>query len=494
VSGLDRLARALAVYALAALAVPSSAWAHVANVEYRFPLPVWVYALAGAVAVVGSVPAAAVASRGERARTTRNLYPPLARLHLGRIGLTVTTALLALALVAGFFNDELGFFNAATVLVWVVFWVGLGIVSALLGNVWDFVSPPNAAGRALDRVLARRGVSARAYPAWLGVWPSVFLLLVFSWIELVWEQGQQPRTTAVLVSAYLAVQLLAMGIFGAEIWLARGELFTGVARTFGRFAPLEFYVLEPAGPCRAGRCGDDRERLGCPTCWLDASADDRGVRLRGYGVGIRREAPLGPGGSAFAVALLATVVYDGLRSTAAYVELEEALIAILPAFERAHEPLATETMLIVVAAFGVLFLLIVALVARLEGTTLEDAAARYGPSLIPIAAVYFIAHYVLYLFYVGQLIPTAALDPLGRGWIPNYRPWTGVPAGLVWLVQAGVIVAGHVVAVFVAHRMALRAHGRPRQALVAQVPLVGLMVAYTFTGLWILGQGLAGEA
>ncbi len=151
-------------------------------------------------------------------------------------------------------------------------------------------------------------------------------------------------------------------------------------------------------------------------------------------------------------------------------------------------------MLIVLAAFGVLFLGIVAVVARLEGTTLEDAVARYGASLIPIATVYFIAHYVLYLFYVGQLVPTAALDPLGRGWIPDYRPWTGVPAGLVWFLQAGVIVWGHVVAVFAAHRIALRVNGHPRAALVAQVPLIALMVAYTFTGLWILGQGLAGEA
>jgi prolyl-tRNA synthetase len=31
--------------------------------------------------------------------------------------------------------------------VWVDFWVGLGIVTALVGNAWDFVSPLSAAGR-----------------------------------------------------------------------------------------------------------------------------------------------------------------------------------------------------------------------------------------------------------------------------------------------------------------------------------------------------------
>ena len=42
-------------------------------------------------------------------------------------------------------------------LVWVDFWVGLGLVSAFVGNVWDFVSPLSAAARALDRLLARHG-------------------------------------------------------------------------------------------------------------------------------------------------------------------------------------------------------------------------------------------------------------------------------------------------------------------------------------------------
>ncbi|MGH2804897.1 MAG: hypothetical protein ACRDL4_17930 [Thermoleophilaceae bacterium] len=46
-----RLAVLLAA-AVAALALPGPAVAHVAGIEYRFPLPVWMYALAGAAAVV----------------------------------------------------------------------------------------------------------------------------------------------------------------------------------------------------------------------------------------------------------------------------------------------------------------------------------------------------------------------------------------------------------------------------------------------------------
>lgn len=113
--------------------------------------------------------------------------------------------------------------------------------------------------------------------------------------------------------------------------------------------------------------------------------------------------------------------------------------------------------------------------------------------MIPIAAVYFIAHYFLYLFYVGQLTPGVVLDPLGTEWLGDYQPWTGVPGALVWTLQAGVIVWGHIVAVVAAHRISLRANGRVRAALVSQLPLVTLMVAYTFTGLLVLGLALRGE-
>jgi hypothetical protein len=55
------------------------------------------------------------------------------------------------------------------------------------------------------------------------------------------------------------------------------------------------------------------------------------------------------------------------------------------------------------------------------------------------------------------------------------------------------IVFGHVVAVFDAHRVSLRVHGIAQRAFVAQTPLVLLMVGYTFTGLWVLGQVLSGS-
>src|SRR5947199_7265621 len=145
--------------------------AHAAPISYRFPIPMWIYVVGAGAAVALSAPAAAAAVRegARRSVRSRNLYPALRRLRLGPIGLALSTILFAFVLLGGFGGRTVEahefFENPATVLVWVDFWVGLGLVSAFVGNVWDFVSPLSAAVRALDRALARRNVAPLAYPA-----------------------------------------------------------------------------------------------------------------------------------------------------------------------------------------------------------------------------------------------------------------------------------------------------------------------------------------
>jgi hypothetical protein len=486
-----RTGLALGLALAASLAVPAAASAHaVSGIDYRFPLPIWLFALAAGVAVLASAPAAAYAVRSGPTWTGRDIYDFLRPLHLGWIGLAILTAALLDVLVGGLFGPEDFFENPATIVIWVDFWVGLGIATALIANVWDFVSPLSAAGRALERALALRGASLLRYPERLGLWPATALLLLWSWMELAWDPAKEPFTLAVIILAYIGLQGLLLAAFGTEVWLARGELFTVTARTFARFAPLELYVRRPAGICRAERCIEE-ERIGCPSCWLDAESEDRGIRLRTYGSGVRREPPLGVGGGTFVLALLATVVYDGFSQTQRYVDLQSWFVDRSTWLAVHGTVLDTGLMVAVVAAFALAFLLVLTLVARLEGRSVADAGRRYAPTLIPIAAVYFVSHYFLYLVYASQFTWAAVADPFGREWVPDASPWTGVPGSVVWYIQVALIVWGHVVAVFEAHRVSLVAHGRARGAIVAQLPLVLLMVGYTFTGLWVLGQVLA---
>lgn len=485
-----RISALTVAVAVIALAAPAAAFAHTAGVEYRFPLPVWLYGLAGALVVLLSAPAAAFALRREPWVGKRNIYPILKRVIPGAFLRALAMALLALVILGGFFATTLGVENPAVLLIWVDFWVGLGLVSALVANVWDFLSPLSNLGRSLDSYLARRGTPTRAYSDELGVWPAVVLLLGFSWAELVWRGSHKPETVATMVLVYCLVQLLGMARYGAEVWLGRAELFTVLARTFARLAPVEFYAHRGTEACRAVRCPDQDERIGCASCFADAAPADRGVRLRSFGSGIHREPPLGTGGGAFVVALLATVVFDGLRGTIHYARLEAKLVNLLPRLDDLPQLRGTLMGILVVASFAAVYLLAATITSRLEQGRPLEIAERYAPTLVPIAAVYFIAHYTLYLFYVGQLTPRVVLDPTGSGWITEYRPWVGVPGGAVWAFQVAAIVIGHVVAVIAAHRVAKPFHQGARRVLLAQLPFLALMVLYTFTGLWVLGQAL----
>jgi len=440
--------------------------AHAAPISYRFPLPIWLYVLAGGAAVLLSAPAAAVAVTDEPVRERRfnDVYPVVRRLGPA---VTAIAALLVLeALAGGLFStssqSQEFFENPVTTLTWVDFWVGLGIVSWLVGNVYERVAPLNVAARALDRALARRDVQPLRYPERLGQWPAVFLLLVWSWLELVWDQAKEPRTLALILVAYLIATLVGCALYGAEAWLGNVELFSVLARTLSRFSPLE---LRPFSPEE----------------W--ASSTERSARLRPYGAGLRTDPRLPAGGGAFVLAALATVVFDGWSQTDRFGSLQQWFYDRWSFLAHHVDVLQTLSLLAVVVVFVAAY----ALVAR-------GGTARYAPTLIPIAAVYFAAHYFAYLLIAGQNTLAVVVDPFGHSWNPfgwgEYDLWKGIaPAALTWWVQIVLIVWGHVAAVFAAHRLALRGSTR-RNALAAQVPLVALMVCYTVAGLWVLAQQL----
>ena len=440
--------------------------AHAAPISYRFPLPIWLYVLAGGAAVLLSAPAAALAVRDDPVRERRgpDVYPYVRR--LGPVVTTVGTLLIVEALIAGLFSttDQSQEFleNPVTVLTWVDFWVGLGITASLVGNFYERVAPLNVAARAVDRALARSGVQPLAYPARLGQWPAVVLLLVWSWMELIWPPAKEPRWLALILIVYIVATLIGAALYGAETWLGNVELFSVFARTLSRFSPLELRPFVPEE-------------------WASAPREERRARLRPYGAGLRTDPPLPTGGAAFVIASLATVVFDGWSSTDRFGSFQEWFWQRWSFLANHIEVLQTLSMIAVVALFVGAYLLVTRARAR-----------NYAATLIPIAAVYFTAHYFSYLLIVGQATLGVVVDPLGRSWNPlgwgEYPLSTAVaPAGVVWLIQVLLIVWGHVAAVFAAHRLALRGTTRS-QALVAQAPLVLLMVGYTIAGLWVLAQ------
>jgi hypothetical protein len=147
------------------------------------------------------------------------------------------------------------------------------------------------------------------------------------------------------------------------------------------------------------------------------------------------------------------------------------------------------------ALFVVVYLAVCLLVARWSGRgdgAIETARAHVL-SLVPIAIAYHLAHYLSYLLVAGQLIIPLASDPFGLGWdlfgTAGYRiDITVIGTRQVWYLSVLAIVAGHVIAVLLAHATALHRAASGRHAIVGQVPMVALMVGYTMISLWILSQ------
>ena len=106
---------------------------------------------------------------------------------------------------------------------------------------------------------------------------------------------------------------------------------------------------------------------------------------------------------------------------------------------------------------------------------------------------YHAAHYLSYLLLAGQLAIPLASDPFGWGWdlfgTRDYEMDLGlISMKTVWTIAVVAIVAGHVISVTLAHVEALRLFPTRRAALLSQLPMLALMVAFTSASLWIMSQ------
>jgi hypothetical protein len=120
-------------------------------------------------------------------------------------------------------------------------------------------------------------------------------------------------------------------------------------------------------------------------------------------------------------------------------------------------------------------------------------AGTFAYSLIPIALAYNIAHFITLLLIQGQLIIPLASDPFGYGWnllgTEGYQINIGViNARILWYLSVGLIVVGHIMAVYLAHLISLRTFQDRATAISSQYPMLMLMVIYTVVSLWTIAQ------
>src|SRR4029077_20234841 len=140
-----------------------------------------------------------------------------------------------------------------------------------------------------------------------------------------------------------------------------------------------------------------------------------------------------------------------------------------------------------------LYLVVVALMARISGLKLANLSGLFVLSLIPIAIAYHLSHYFSLFAIAGQFIIPLASDPFGFGWdlfgTMLYRIDIGIiDAKSIWYLSVVAIVTGHIIAVWVGHVTASAVFRDIRTKDRSQYPMLVLMVTYPMLSLWILAQ------
>jgi len=435
-------AAVLAMLLLSLAATPAGAHTLHGNVDA--PLPLAAYLLGAAVAVALSFVFAAISDSSpapEHEPGPVRTVPRWLRLVVRGVGLAAWAWVVLQTIVGGSSDAEV-----ASLLLWVFGWVGLALVSALIGPLWSWLDPFSTLydiGGAIGR-WSHISLPGRApWHRHAGVWPAVLLMSFFVWLELAARVGEG-RELGIVLIGYSLVAVGGMTWYGRDRWRAHGEVFSVWFGVLGRLAPWAL--------------------VGAP--------EDSRFRRQGFGRGLMTQ-PWSR--SLLVMVALATgaVIWDGISQTQ-------------PFYDNFGEPSLALATSLLVAFLAVLAGLVLAVAQRV-------GLMAMGAGLVPVAVGYIVAHYLTYLMTEGQRVVVALSDPLQQGWdllgTATWQPQEDWLAGsLLWTIQVTAIVIGHVVGAWLGHS-AVRQERREGRT-VSQWPLAALMITMTVLALWSLGQNL----
>lgn len=478
--------RTLAAFTFALL--PNISWAHSFGQVYNLPVPFWLYGWGAAAALVASfvvvgyflampVPQA-MRSTGDLTGTAVAKWAR--RLHLLSLAKLLSVAGLLLCVATGLWGTNGPYGNFNMTFFWIVFLLGFTYFTALVGDVYALINPWRLLASGIQRIYPEYGRGLWVYPVSLGHWPALLLYGGFIWLELF--GGTTPYSLALCLCAYSLFNFIGIALVGARDWFRYIEFLSLFFRLVAKMAPLDISEKE---------AGKVRVTWRMPFAGLlDKPAEDFSVLL-------------------FILFMLSSTAFDGLHETVVWqrlfwVDLYHSLLAQwlganpLAAFPQMSKLLLLwQSFWLLLSPFIYWLILILCLWcmrwAATSPLSLRALALAFAPTLLPIALVYNISHYYTLIQTQGVKIVTLASDPFGRGWdlfgTGNWLQGTIIPdAGTVWHVQVGLIVLGHIVSVYMAHKLALQLFPTQRQAILSQLPMLLLMVLFTVAGLWIMSE------
>lgn len=448
--------RLIALSGLCLALMARALWAHASEQGFVLLMPTDVYIAAGGATVALTVVLLAVLPD----RVAETLFRPLVvtgtRVRLGH-GVSVLAALfLGWLIWRGLVGTGDPVENPLPLVIWVVFWIVVVSVQGLLGDIWRWINPWTGPAAVLRRMTGGR--AALRYPRGLGHWPGVLGLLAFAGFLMADPAPTDPGRLAVVIGLYWVAMLAGVALYGAP-WLLRAEGVTVLMRAYARMGLL-------------GRKG-------------------RRLALGVNGWQVLTGPRVGLGLAVFILVMLGCGSFDGLNETFWWL----GVLGLNPLEFPGRSAVVLPNLLGLVAANVILVFAFAAclwLGEQIAGgrVPLRRLFCLYAPTILPIALAYHVAHYLTSFLVDGQYVIAALSEALGLGHIHVTTGFlnTPGPVRLIWLTQAGVVVAGHVIAILLAHALALRGGRGTRNAVLGQAPLALFMIAYTVFGLWLLAS------
>ncbi|MCA0270777.1 MAG: hypothetical protein LCH69_01760 [Proteobacteria bacterium] len=440
---------------------PGAAFAHASERMVILTLPTGWYMLGAGLAVALTAIAGALAGRlpafGAHALFDRPAL--LSRSTTSWIG----AAFLWLLIASGIWGSRDPLANLLPLTIWVTLWVGLTLASVIVGNLWRDIEPWTGPVRWVRRLIGRKGsIGLRR----LGHLPAVAGYLAFAWFEIISLAPADPYLLARAAAGYYLL-ILAFAVLEGEDWLDKGEFLTVYFGFVAKVAPF----------------------------W--AEYGDRVRVMAGWpGAQVLRMAPLSASAIAFLTLVLAAVSFDGLHQTFWWLSR----IGINPLDYPGRSAVAGVNAVGLICFWALSAATILgAIRAGLPGAAFREMAGPMLLALLPIAAGYHVAHYLVDLLTNGQYLLAALNDPFGRGWrlfgLPDHWVSFGFLATrsgvlAIWIAEFAVILGAHMLAVILGLKLATR--DGTGGGFAGHLPMTLLMVAYTVFGLWLLSAPTAG--
>jgi hypothetical protein len=452
---------------------PEPSFAHAFGATYTLPLPSWIFLYGGGVTVALSFLLVSFfvgqKNGSEKIRriniNTNPIVRGLTSRTLIKIGKALGLLLWVGIILAGYWGSQDTVSNISPTIFWVVFLLGFTYLTAIFGDLWAVINPLRIIVYWLERLLGPRVFGRIRYPRKLSYAPALIFYYLLIYNELLsGGEAAIPANLSGLILTYSLATVVGAVIFGTEDWFRYGEFFSVFFRLVGKISPIiyENKKIYLTNPC---------------SMLLESVADSSWLVL-------------------FIVFMLASTAFDGFRGTTIWFQWDLAAYDYYSNFGQiGYQMFHAVALVAAPLVFLAAYLFAIVGMKKLVGNkdSVLSLAKKFAFSLVPIAVVYNVAHYYTLLLTQGQSLVSLISDPLGKGWdlfgSVGFTPNVGIiRADVIWYSQVFFIVLGHVVAVVLAHTIALRIEKTPRKAIVGQLPLLILMVAYTLTGLWILSQ------